>query len=223
MERFLFLAETEVNAAVVVLNFLLVATLLLILLYVYAKTHSALSYTRSSFAALVIIGTVASMIMMIVNQNLFGAFAFFIVFTFIRFRSVMKETRDAVFFLLALVIGIAVGRGAYLVAVSGTITLSLLILLLQRFGITLPRARERILMVITSHTPFSLETQPHAAPYIQSFRTLRAHERSDGTHRYVMDIVMHKPSALAKLVDTLRIQDGVDTVEVMNEQRGVTY
>ncbi len=223
MERFLFLAETEVNAAVVALNFLLVAALLLVILNVYAKTHSSLSYTRSSLVALFLVGAVSSMIMMIVNQNLFGAFAFFIVLTFIRFRSVMKETRDAIFFLLALVIGIAVGRGAYFIAIAGTVALSLLILLLQRFGIALPRARERILMVISTHTPFSFEAQPGVAPYIQSSRTLRTDERADGTWRYVIDIAVREPALLAKLVDTLHLTDGVDTVEVMNEQRGLTY
>jgi uncharacterized membrane protein YhiD involved in acid resistance len=52
----------------------------------------------------------------------------------IRFRNAVKETRDVGFIFFTMAIGMAVGTRFYLLAVAGTITISLVILLMTRYN-----------------------------------------------------------------------------------------
>ena len=49
----------------------------------------------------------------------------------IRFRNVVKDTRDIVFIFCALVVGMAAGSQRYAIAVLGTIMLSLIVIFLH--------------------------------------------------------------------------------------------
>ena len=134
MDNFLFLVETETNAAVIVLNLVIVFLLELAIAWVYRKTHRTLSYSQSFVGTIVLMGTIASLIMMVVTENIVGAFALLGAFSLIRFRTIVKETRDIAFVFFALAIGVAVGTNNYTVAFLGTILISGAILLMNRFN-----------------------------------------------------------------------------------------
>src|SRR3989344_9236862 len=107
MEQFLYLAETEINAAIVVINLLFVLALELVIAWVYQRTHRTLSYSQSFVGTIVLMGIIASLIMMVVTENILGAFALLGAFSLIRFRTIVKETRDIAFVFFALAIGVA--------------------------------------------------------------------------------------------------------------------
>jgi len=73
--------------------------------------------------------------MMVVQNNLIGAFALLGAFSLIRFRTILKETRDIAFVFFALVIGVAVGTSNYSIALIGTIFVSIVILLFNKYNI----------------------------------------------------------------------------------------
>jgi len=122
------------NAPVGAGDFSLESTLLALLLafvlgqviaWTYAWTHSGLSYSRSFTQSLVLMTLVVALVMFVIGNSIITAFGLIGALALIRFRNVLKDTRDTVFVFISLVIGMAVGSQRHLVAILGTAVLLL--------------------------------------------------------------------------------------------------
>ncbi len=120
----------------VLLSLLLAFVLGQVIAWVYYFTHSGLSYSRTYVQSLVLVTIVVAMVMAVIGDNIIRAFGLMGALAIIRFRNVVKDTRDIVFIFCALVVGMASGSQRYDIAVMGTIVLSLvaLYLYLTSFG-----------------------------------------------------------------------------------------
>ena len=100
--------------------------------WIYQITHRGTSYTQSFVFTLVLNGMVVALVMLIVGSDIARAFSLVGALSIIRFRNAVKETRDVGFIFFTMAIGMAVGTRFYLLAVAGTIFISLVILLMTR-------------------------------------------------------------------------------------------
>ena len=114
----------------IILSLLLAFVLGQVLAWVYYLTHSGLSYSRSYVQSLILITVVVSMVMTVIGNNIITAFGLMGALAIVRFRNVIKDTRDIAFIFCALVVGMAAGSHRYLTAILGTGILSLIILYL---------------------------------------------------------------------------------------------
>src|SRR5512143_1497457 len=89
----------------------------------YYITHSALSYSRSYVQSLIMITVVISMVMAVIGNNIITAVGLMGALAIVRFRNVIKDTRDIAFIFCALVVGMACGSHRFLTAVLGAIIL----------------------------------------------------------------------------------------------------
>ena len=107
-----------------------------VIAWTYAWTHSGLSYSRSFTQSLVLMTLVVSLVMFVIGDSIITAFGLIGALALIRFRNVLKDTRDTVFVFISLVVGMAVGSQRYLVAILGTVALLLVIWYMNvtRFG-----------------------------------------------------------------------------------------
>ena len=110
-----------------VLALLLAFVLGQVIAWMYAWTHSGLSYSRSFTQSLVLMTLVVSLVMFVIGNSIITAFGLIGALALIRFRNVLKDTRDTVFVFISLVVGMAVGSQRYLVAILGTVSLLLVI------------------------------------------------------------------------------------------------
>ena len=62
--------------------------------FVYMWTHEALSYSRTFVGALGVMPLIVAMLMLAMAGNIFVAFGLLGVFGVVRFRNVLKDTRD---------------------------------------------------------------------------------------------------------------------------------
>jgi len=114
----------------VLLSLLLAFVLGQVLAWVYYLTHSGLSYSRSYVQSLILITVVVAMVMTVIGNNIITAFGLMGALAIVRFRNVMKDTRDIAFVFCALVVGMAAGSHRYLTAILGTAFLSVITLYL---------------------------------------------------------------------------------------------
>lgn len=127
MDRaFLFLDNTTQMNMVPSLETTLLGLLLAFVLgqliaWIYYCTHSGLSYSRSFTQMLVIIPIVISMVMIVIGNNIITAFGLIGALALIRFRNVLKDTRDTVFVFISLVVGMAAGSQRSATAIAGTL------------------------------------------------------------------------------------------------------
>ena len=107
----------------VLLSLLLAFVLGQVLAWVYYGTHSGLSYSRSFVQALILITVVVAMVMAVIGNSFVTAVGLMGALAIIRFRNIVKDTRDIAFIFCALVIGMAAGSQRYAIAIVGTMVL----------------------------------------------------------------------------------------------------
>lgn len=119
----IYQAGTLPSLAATLQGLLLAFVLGQLLAWAYQWTHSGLSYSRSFTQMLVVMPVVVALVMMIIGNNIITAFGLLGALALVRFRNVLKDTRDTVFVFIALVIGMATGSQRYASAVAGTLFL----------------------------------------------------------------------------------------------------
>ena len=118
----------------VLLSLLLAFALGQVLAWVYYFTHSGLSYSKSFVQSLILITVVVAMVMAVIGTSIITAVGLMGALAIIRFRNIIKDTRDIAFIFCSLVVGMAAGSQRYAVAIVGTIVLCLIAIYLYVAG-----------------------------------------------------------------------------------------
>ncbi|MEZ5980132.1 MAG: DUF4956 domain-containing protein [Planctomycetota bacterium] len=105
---------------------------------VYRWTHVGVSYSRTFTQSLVVLTMAVTLVMHVIGDNIVTAFGLLGALAIIRFRNVLKDTRDTSFVFVSLVLGMALGAERHLVALVGGAALLLVILYMRiaNFGAT---------------------------------------------------------------------------------------
>jgi hypothetical protein len=105
--------------------------------WVYMATHTTPSYSSSFVASLVVLPVTVALMMILMAGSLMIAFGLLAVFAVVRFRNVLKDTRDTTYILWAIVEGMSVGTFRYSTAMvgAGCVILILYYLWLTEFGV----------------------------------------------------------------------------------------
>ncbi len=120
----------------VLMNLAISILLGLFISYVYKTTHKGVSYSQSFMLTIVFVTIIVSMVMMVIGNNVARAFALVGALSIIRFRTVLKDTKDTAYIFLALAAGMAAGTSSYFLAISGSIVTSIVayILFVTNYG-----------------------------------------------------------------------------------------
>src|ERR1051326_7456321 len=105
-----------------------------VIAWVYMGTHSGLSYSKSFVNSLIVIPSVVSLVMMVLSNSLVTAFGLMAVFAIVRFRNILRDTLDASYILMVIVLGMAAGPMKFSTAIFGTLFLCALMVYLWMTG-----------------------------------------------------------------------------------------
>ncbi len=119
-----------------VINIIVSLAVGLVLSVVYRTTHKGLSYSQSFSQTILFVALIVAIIMMVIGGSLARAFALVGALSIIRFRTVLKDTKDMSYIFAALALGMAAGTSNYFLAGVGTLSMTLLayILYITNFG-----------------------------------------------------------------------------------------
>jgi hypothetical protein len=92
-----------------------------ILSIIYKYTHKGLSYSQSFNHTIIFVTLIVAIVMMVIGGSLARAFALVGALSIIRFRTVLKDTKDLSFIFGALALGMAAGTSNYFLAGFGTL------------------------------------------------------------------------------------------------------
>ncbi|MFC1764111.1 DUF4956 domain-containing protein [Planctomycetota bacterium] len=115
----------------VILSLLLAFVLGQLLAWVYFATHSGLSYSKSFVQSLIVITVVVAMVMSVIANSIITAVGLMGALAIVRFRNIIRDTRDIAFIFASLVIGMATGAHKYGTAIMGTVFISLIMVYLH--------------------------------------------------------------------------------------------
>lgn len=99
--------------------------------WVYYFTHSGLSYSRSFVQSLILITVIIALVICAIGNSMVTAIGLMGALAIIRFRNMVKDTRDIAFIFCAIVSGMTCGSQHYVTAVAGTGVMILIILYLH--------------------------------------------------------------------------------------------
>lgn len=111
----------------------------------YRLTYKGAGYSMSFVHSIIALAMIAAVAVMVIGNNLARAFGLVGTMSIIRFRTAVKDTQDIVFIFFSLVAGMAAGVGLNLVALTGTLFIGAVMLVLSKSGYASPRKREFVL------------------------------------------------------------------------------
>ncbi len=223
MEQFLHAldATTRLNADYsfqsTLLSLLLAFVLGQIIAWTYAWTHSGLSYSRSFTQSLVLMTIVVSLVMFVIGNSIITAFGLLGALALIRFRNVLKDTRDTVFVFMSLVVGMAVGTQRFLVAVVGTATMLLVVVYLNvtAFG-TLGRYDGYLTLRVTGAGRGRGESSQLLQKFCRAVKQISTRQSGEEEGaEFVYQIGLRDRQRGGELLQELRAVDGVTHVSLV--------
>ena len=183
--------------------------------WVYMWTHEGLSYSRMFTTSLLALPVITALVMVLMAGSIFIAFGLLAVFTVVRFRNVLKDTRDTVFVLWAIVEGMAAGTQKFGLAVAGCVVVALVFLYLR---LTMFGGRHYYDVVLNVQTRGNGTAQTALRPVLRrhSLRTRLASRRNLGDDRHDLSyrLMLRDPSRTKELIEDLEHTDGVDRVSL---------
>ena len=114
----------------ILINIILSFFLGLFISYIYKMTHKGMSYSQSFMITNIFIALIVCMVIMIIGNNIARAFALVGALSIIRFRTVVKDTKDIAYIFWSLASGMAAGTGSYYIAIIGSIIISAVAIIL---------------------------------------------------------------------------------------------
>ncbi len=160
-EQFQNLDLFPVTVLDVLTNLLVSLVCGIIIALVYRFIYKGPSYSATYVNSLVLLTLITSIVILVIGNNLARAFGLVGAMSIIRFRTAVRDVQDIVFIFFALTIGMSAGVGLHVIALAGTIMISIVAIVLVTFNFGAPRKREYLLQVTYLSTPEnekSLET-----------------------------------------------------------------
>lgn len=129
----------------VIINSLAAFVLSMVIAYTYKKTHQGLSYSQSFVLTIIFITIIIGFVMMVIGNSLTRAFALVGALSIIRFRTVVKDTKDTAYIFWALAVGMGAGTGNYFIALYATVFMAIVAWILYKFNFGVQSSSDFIL------------------------------------------------------------------------------
>jgi uncharacterized membrane protein YhiD involved in acid resistance len=193
--------------ALVAGNLVLSFLLAMVFAVVYQHTFRGFTYSRSYIHTMVLGSMVTCMLIMAVGNNLARGMGILGTLAIIRFRTPVRDPRDAMFLFACLGVGISCGAGMPLVAALGTAVINMVALLLHWTPFASRREYEGMLRFsMPAHDPQAeQEVQDILVRFCSSFYLLGMRDAEQGdAMEYSYQVRLLDPAYQKDLVEALR-------------------
>jgi hypothetical protein len=184
--------------------------------FVYMWSHEAISYSRTFVASLAALPVLVAVMMVVMAGNLLVAFGMLAIFGVVRFRNVLKDTRDTTFILWSIVEGMTVGTLRFSTALLGALGIGAVFLYLRlvSFG-----TRHRYDSVLTLRVTGDLATNgPNLRQILRCHAThpqlINERRSTDGGIDMTYRLLLRDPSRVDELQTVLSRTEGMANVSV---------
>ena len=209
----------------IVRNCTLAFLLALFVAWVYQKTHRPLALSFTFVNTLVLLSMVMALVIMVIGNNIARAFGLVGAMSIIRFRTVVKDTRDTAFVFFSLGTGMAAGTGNVAIAIVGTLLIGLFIGVLHWTRHGAGSLRDFLLTFERSAaTPEGEDVHlPVFERYLRSFRLANVRSRRLGEFvSLTYHVRLRDEEEAPYLVRDLSAREGIQRVVINRGEEGET-
>lgn len=127
-----------------IIMYIVVAALLSSAIYIsYWYTHAGTTYSQKFNVSLVTLTILTATVMTVIGNNVALSLGMVGALSIVRFRTAIKDSRDTTYIFWAITVGICCGVGDFIVAATGTVVTSIVLLCLGRV-----KNENRILLIV---------------------------------------------------------------------------
>ncbi|MBT3534722.1 MAG: DUF4956 domain-containing protein [Rhodospirillaceae bacterium] len=184
--------------------------------FVYRYTHRGLNYERSFLTTLILTGPVIALVIMLIGSNIALSLGLVGALSIIRFRNVIKDSRDMSFLFWVIAVGLGAGTFNFKVILIASILIGAIIFLLYFLSYGKTR-HEDCVIVIRGPEKQSMDTiEEVIAPYTEDTQ-MRSYEIEDGRWELVMELRLSSDEFTGQeaMLDQLNGLDNVEHVSIM--------
>ena len=213
------------NPSEILINLIIAFFLGFIISLVYKKTHKGLSYSQSFVLTNIFVCVIVAMVIMVIGNNLARAFALVGALSIIRFRTVVKDTKDTAFIFWSLAAGMASGTGSYFLAISGTAVISMIALVLYYTNYGSIFKSEFIIQFRSRNSAKNKKNYNKIfSEYCKSSTLLNAESSGDGQSlKLSFDIVLKENKTYDEFIQKLSKVSGLSEVVAVAAKNDVDY
>lgn len=184
--------------------------------WVYMWTHRGLSYSQTFVASLVVIPVIVAIMMVLMAGSIVVAFGLLAVFAVVRFRNVLKDTRDTIFILWAIMQGLGVGTMRYSTSLIGALGIATILLYLWLTAFGSRHRYDAVLSLRWNGDPASGNAALQPLLRRHSLRTWLAGERRLGEEGMELSwrLLLRDPTRCGELREALHQTPGVENVSL---------
>ena len=223
MKELLYQALAEQGALSIpqmLLNFSAACVLCLVLFISYGLSHSTVVYSRRFAVSLVQMTLVTTMVMCVIGNNIALSLGMVGALSIIRFRTAIKDSRDATYIFWAIGIGICCGVSDYITATVGS---AFIFVVLVLFGSV--RDNERILLILHTDGKNQEQLNNLIRLIFAGKAKLRVYQSADGSAEVIYEIsdrLLKRAEAKGgSVVPRLEKLRGVNSISFMRQEEEV--
>lgn len=191
---------------------------------VYKYTHKGLSYSQSFTHTVVLVALIVSIVMMVIGNSLTRAFALVGALSIIRFRTVVKDTKDTAYVFIALAVGMASGTSNYYLAVVGTGFFAVVAFILFKTNFGAVYKTEFLLRFVYDQDTSSAEYLDAVNKFAKRSNLLHMEPSGDGKFlKLTYDVTMREQEVAEGLASALGRLKGISEVTLIASKHDVDY
>lgn len=209
----------------IIINLILSFIFGLIISLVYKYTHKGLSYSQSFMVTNVFVSVIVCMVIMIIGNNLARAFALVGALSIIRFRTVVKDTKDTAYIFWSLASGMATGTGSYFLAIAGNAILSLIAYIFFKTNYGSVIKSEFILQfrIKSGDNKVSENYNKVLSKFTKTQTLLSSESSEDDTIKVSLDIIMKDDLDQNNLIKEISSIKGLSEVVIIAAKTDIDY
>lgn len=217
-----YLAESSNTISVeqIIVNFLVAIVFSLIIYLSYRFSHSRVVYSARFNVSLVMLTIITTMVMAVIGNNVALSLGMVGALSIVRFRTAIKDPRDAVYIFWCIVVGICCGASEYFIVSIGSAFIFLFLLI---FGYV--KSNDKYLLVIHSKIEGESNIEKKILLYYNGKALMRVKnttaEKIEYIYeisKYIMDKYNKNDSSITK---ELYLIDGVTAVNIVCQNEDI--
>lgn len=198
------------DMALLLLNVIMALLMSLLVFLAYKLTYTGTAFSKKFMISLGMMTLVTTIIMNVISNNVALSLGMVGALSIIRFRTAVKDVRDATYIFWCIGIGICCGVSMYAQALFGSIVILLFLLVMGQV-----RDDGKYLLIVKC----SMQTQRTAQSIVQKYYEKAAHMRVQNASNQMGDLIYEISS---RGVQQAQKKHGVSILELLLQTEGVT-
>ena len=189
----------------------------LLIVWVYQTTHKSMAYEKSFLVTMLLMGPIISLIITVIGNNIALSIGLVGSLSIIRFRTVIKDSRDLIFLLWAIGVGLGSGTEAWLPTFMASLIIGIACLLADKLRYAQKTRENNFVLVLVGS---DRKIEKHAAELIQKegfVHNLRSMDMSAEGWQIVFEIRLLKDKEFERqqLMEKLEVIPNIERVSLL--------